>query len=148
MKVLSEKNLERAKNLLKNSGEKFRALKAQNAEYNRKMLEWGKFNLLVGVEQSDDIERSKIKQVDSGFNHVLAKIAAKNGIAIGIDLESLRKLDKKNKALLLEKLIQNVKICRKAECKIKILNCKDEKDTFDFLVSLGADSKRAKESLN
>ncbi len=149
--MINEKNIERVKNEIKKligKGERNIIVRAQNLEFNRKILEYGRFDVLVGIEQSFDIGKDKLKQVDSGLNHVLAKIAAKNGVAIGIDLEFLRGLEGKKKALILEKIIQNIKVCRKAHAKIKLLNYKDEKDAFGFLLSLGADTKQAKESLN
>lgn len=147
MKIISDANIERAKNLIRKEKEKPICVKAQNLEFNRRILEFGRFDVLVGIEQSSDVKKDKLKQIDSGMNHVLAKIAAKNKVAIGIDLNSIRKMDKKKKALVLEKIIQNLKICRKAKCKIKLFNCEDEKDAFSFLISLGADSKQAKESI-
>ncbi len=148
MKIISEKNLEKAKNIIRNLNEKPVVVLAQNLEYNRKMLEWGKFDVLLDLEFSSDIGKDKLKQVNSGFNHVLAKIAAKNRIAIGISLDSVRDLENKKKAIVLEKLIQNIKFCRKAGTKIILFNYKDDKDAIAFLLSLGSDTKQAKESLN
>jgi len=73
----------------------------------------------------------------------LAKIATKNKIALGIDLETIRHKNKKEKAIVLEKLIQNIKLCRKAKCKIVLINYEDKLDAFSFLTSLGAASWQA-----
>lgn len=145
--MISEKNVERTKTLINKSSGKPIFVMAQNVEYNRKILEYGKFDVLISVEQSSDIMKDNLRNVNSGWNHVLAKIAAKNNVAIGIDLDSLRKMQKKRKAEILKRIIQNIKFCRKAKCRIYLINCKDGKNGIDFMLSLGASTKQAKESL-
>jgi RNase P/RNase MRP subunit p30 len=144
--MINQQNIEKAKNEIKQLASRNQRpiiVKAQNLEFNRKILEYGRFDILLSVEQSSDIRRDKIKQVDSGLNHVLAKIATKNKIALGIDLETIRHKNKKEKAIVLEKLIQNIKLCRKAKCKIVLINYEDKLDAFSFLTSLGAASWQA-----
>ena len=148
--MINEKNLERAKNEIRKLAikkEKPIIVLAQNLEFNRRITEYGRFDILLSVEQSSDIKGDKIKQIDSGLNHVFAKIAAKNKVAIGIDLNSFRTREKKERAILLEKIIQNVNICRKAKCVIKVLNYKDEKNAFNFLISIGASTQQAKNAI-
>lgn len=143
--MISITNLEQAKKQIKQ--EKYPIIKAQSPEFNRKILEYGKFDILlfpeVNVKKND-----KLKYLDSGLNHILAKIATKNKIRIGIDLNEIRSLDKKEKALALARIRQNIKICRKAKTKLALLNIKDKRDALSLLLTLGASTQQAKESLN
>lgn len=148
MVIINEPNIEKAKNLIKKAiveKEKPIIIQAQNDEFNRKILEYGKFDILLSVEAGE--RKDKLRQRDSGLNHVLAEIAHKNKIAIGIDLEEIEKLSGKEKATRLGRIMQNIKVCRKVKCLIKVLNYKDKKDAASFLMSLGASSGQAKEAL-
>lgn len=147
--TISTSNLETAKKLIKKaekSGKQAKPIivQAQDNKFNRKLLEYGKFDILLSPEAGK--KKDGIKQLDSGLNNVLAKIAAKNKISIGIDIKELSTLEKERKALRLARIAQNIKTCRKAKTKIKALNFKDEKDAFSLLLSLGASTKQAKEA--
>ena len=139
--MISTKNLEQAKNAIKKSAEKPIIIEAQDNAFNRKILEYGKFNILL---LSNFQGKDSLKSLDSGLNHVLAKLAAKNKVAIGINLQKLQNLDKKQKAIQLSRIRQNLKICRKAKCEIKLINAKDSKDAQALLMSLGASTQQIK----
>lgn len=143
--MISTNNIEQAKNEIKKSKEKPIIVLAQNDEFNRKALEYGHFDILLGVEKGE--RKRGLRQIDSGFNEVLAHIAAKNKIALAIDVEELSALPREEKAKRLERIIQNIKLCRKAGVKIKLLNIKDEKSAFAFLISLGASTEQALEAV-
>lgn len=145
--IISTSNLQQAKNQIHIAKKKQIVIKAQNIEFNRKILEYGRFQILLSPELSQDIKKDGLKQINSGLNHVLAKIAAKNNIAIGIDIQDLSQKEKKQKAIIMSKIKQNIKVCRKANCKLALLNYKDKKDAFEFLISLGASTKQAKEAI-
>lgn len=142
MVIISTHDLQQAKNQIKSSKEKPIIVQAQDSEFNRKILEYGKFDILLDVHITKG--RDKLRQADSGLNHVLAKIAAKNRIVIGVDLERIRGLERKEKALALGRIMQNIKVCRKSHTQIKLLNYKDKKDASAFLLSLGASTQQAK----
>ncbi len=142
--MINTPNIEQAKKLIKNSTEKTIIVKAQNNIFNRKILEYGKFNILLSIERGD--RKDSLRQIDSGLNNVLAKIAAKNHIALGIDLQEISQLEKKEKAEKLAKIRQNIKICRKTKTAIKILNAPTKQQAFSFLISLGASTQQAKEA--
>lgn len=144
--MINTNNIEQAKREIKTTKEKPIIVKSQTKEFNRKILEYGKFNILLSIESSTE-KKDKPKQLSSGLNHVLANIATKNNIAIGIDLEEIRKLEKKEKAIILARIKQNIKICRKAKTKIKLLNYKDKGDAIFLLISLGASTQQAKEAI-
>ena len=117
--------------------------------FNRRALETLKINYLVSPELGQ--RRDTLKQRDSGLNHVLAKIAKKNKIVIVIDFSDINKLKGKEKALRLARIIQNIKVCRRAKCKMEILDLTgkvDEKTLRAFGFSLGMSSQQVKEAIN
>ena len=144
--MISTKNVESAKKLIKSSKEEPIIVEAQDDLFNRKIIEYGKFNILLSPEKN----RTKIgiKKVDSGLNHVVAKIATKNKIKIGIDLKEISKLNKQEKALRLLRIKQNISFCKKAKTKLALINIKDKKDASSFLLSLGASTAQAKQALS
>jgi len=137
--IIQETNPERAKFQIKKAKPPV-IVKANSDEFNRKLLEYGKFQILLNPHQQGT--KDKLKSLDSGLNHVLVKLAAKNKIAIGIDLANLTKLDKKQKAIQLARIKQNIKLCRKAKCKLVLFNSKDKKNAGALLQSLGASSQQ------
>lgn len=139
--MINTTNVEEAKKLLKKE-EPLKVVLAQNDEFNRKILEHGKFDILLSIEKGK--RYSTIRQTDSGLNHVLAKIATKNNIAIGINLDEITHLEPKEKANQLSKIIQNIKICRKAKTKIAV-KAKSIQEARDFLIGLGASTNQIKE---
>lgn len=144
--MISTSNLDQARNLIKKSKEKPIIVEAQNNEFNRKILEYGHFQILLSPEKGQ--KRDTQKFLDSGLNSILSKIATKNNIAIGINIEEISKLDKKAKAQRLARIKQNIKLCRKAHTEIKALNFKDKIDAMNLLLSLGASTQQAKNALS
>lgn len=143
--MINTTNLEQAKKQIKQEKSPI-MIKAQDPEFNRKVLEYGRFNILLFPE-SNVVKKDKPKQLDSGLNHVLAEIATKNKVRIGIDLKDLRSMERKEKAIQLARIRQNIKICRKAKTKLALLNIKDKKDAFSLLLTLGASTQQAKEAI-
>ena len=143
MSIINTNNLEKAKQLIKTE-QSPKIVQAQNDEFNRKILEYGKFSILLSLESAAG--RNKIRQTDSGLNHVLAKIASKNKIAIGINLKEIISLGKKEKAERLAKIKQNIKICRKTKTKIAVLKATSQ-EACNLLQSLGASTKQIKEAI-
>jgi len=95
-----------------------------------------------------------LKQRDSGINHVVAKEAVKKKIAVVISMNEVSKLTGKDKARRVSRIIQNIKICRKVGCFVKIASLgRSENDVFDvigrqsFGTSLGMSSQQVSESV-
>ena len=129
------------------------AVQSFNNSFNRRVLETMKVNFLANVENSNN--KSTLKQRDSGINMVIAKIAKKKGITFLIDFNEIKKKNQIERVEIISKIIQNIKICRKARCKIAIVSfgknnseTLTEKQKESFLYSLGASSSQVKESLN
>lgn len=128
------------------------AVQGKDDIFNRRVIETMKVNFLVSPEAGD--KKDSLKQRDSGLNHVSAKAAAKNNISIIINFSEINSItDKKQKAIILARIMQNIKICRKANCKIKITTFAenpsqivDEYSLKSFLFSLGASSQQVAEA--
>jgi len=122
-------------------------IRAQGNAFNRKMLEYGKFAILLSPESRPERQSDIPKQLDSGMNHVLARIATKNNVAIGIDVKEIAGLQKMVKALRLSRVRQNILVCRRAKTVLAVVNVFDEKEGQQLLLSLGASTQQAKEAL-
>ena len=84
--LIQENTFEKArKEINKNKSQKI-IFTSNNDELNRKVLEKLPINILL-INQENRKDRQK--QRDSGFNQVLAKIAKKNKITIGINLDEI-----------------------------------------------------------
>jgi ribonuclease P/MRP protein subunit RPP1 len=115
------------------------ALQGRDDAFNRRAIETLKINYLVMPEVEP--KKDTLKQRDSGINHVLAKEAARKGIAFVIDFNYIRSLSPKEQVKILSRVIQNIKICRKAKAQIKVFaGSNDEKGVASFLTSLGMGS--------
>jgi ribonuclease P/MRP protein subunit RPP1 len=120
--------------------------------FNRRVIETLKINYLVSPER--ETKTDTLKQRDSGMNHVIAKEAVRKNIIIVINLSEIYELNKEEKAIRLSKIIQNIKICRRAKCPVKIANFStDRKDLVNEIgrkslgISLGMSTGQAKESV-
>jgi len=105
---------------------------SEDDELNRKILEKEKINVLL-LNQAK--RKDKMKQRNSGLNHVLAKIAKKNDVIIGINLDEIIEAKSlKQKAEILARIKQNIKLCNKNKLKMKFLalNPKNKRDIYDL----------------
>src|SRR3989344_1523111 len=141
--MINTSNLEEAKKLIKKE-QSLKVIIGQEDNFNRKILENGKFDILMSIEEGN--RKNKIRQTDSGLNHILAIIARKNDIAIGINLQEIANLNSKEKAERLSKIIQNLKICRKAKTRIAVKTTSLQK-ARDFLIGLKASTNQIKEAI-
>lgn len=91
---------------------------------------------------------------NSGLNHVLCKIAAKNNVAIGINFNDILKTKEKDKALLIGRIMQNVRLCRKYKVKMILASFAAKADEMvnaydlrSFANAIGMSPQQAKESV-
>ncbi len=128
------------------------AVVARDDTYNRRILDTIKIDYLVSPELSPRIDT--LKQRSSGLNHVLATIARDKDVTIVINLSNfISTQDPKIKSILISRTIQNIVVCRKANCKIKFAtfaqfesDLLDEKQIFSIGSSLGMSSQQAKDA--
>jgi len=148
----NEKEARKIVDSLKNKNKKI-AVQGHDNTFNRRTLETMKIDYLIDIEKEE--KRDTLKQRDSGLNHVTAKIAKKNDIAIVTNYNNIKQSQPKEKATQLARIIQNLKIARRAKCEIKIASLAENKTQLitpkerqTFLYSLGASSEQAKNSTN
>ncbi|MFZ5955250.1 MAG: RNase P subunit p30 family protein [Nanoarchaeota archaeon] len=129
------------------------AVLARDNEHNRRMLETCKINYLVFPEGNYIEKKDTLRQRDSGLNHVLAKIAKENNISIVINFSEVLKWNEIERAKILGRIMQNIRICRKVRCKIKIATFAESKEqlrnVYDlkaFAFSLGMSSQQANDA--
>ena len=118
--------------------------------FNRRAIETLRIDYLISPE--NNVSRDTLKQRDSGINHVVAKVAKEKGVKIVVDFSEVAKLKGKEKALRMGKVIQNIEICRKVGCGLKIASlatekCSvvDEKGRVAFGISLGMSSEQSRD---
>lgn len=104
---------------------------------NRDILENKNIHILVSPESG--IKKDSLHYRDSGLNQILCNLAKKNNITIAFSFNEF--LNSDNRPLLLGRIMQNVKLCRKF--KVKMLVCsfarnKYELRSFDTLRALAS----------
>ena len=143
--MIDTDNLNEARKLIEAEAKQGKpVVRGKSIDFNRIILENKKVGMLI-LDHRD--KKDKLKQRDSGLNHVLAEIARKNNITLAFDIDEFKIEDKKEKAKILSRWIHNIKLAKKAGNKIRLLNYKDKKEAFSFLTSLGLDTKKAEEAL-
>ena len=141
--IISAKNLQETRKLIDKAAKNKEEIivLAQNSEFNRKILENKKVNILLNPGFNGE---DRLKQRDSGLNEVLCKIAKENKIKIGINIEDLTKNKEKEQALILSRIIQNIRLCKRTGTEIRFLGKYDKKNLFSLLIILGAPTSQAK----
>ncbi len=133
--MITEKEFNRLKIIAKKEG-KIRVYYSDDDELNRKVIEKLPVEvLLINLEGRKDFS----KQRNSGFNQVMAKIAKKNKVEIGINLDEL--IESKEKNRIIARLIQNIQICKKEKLSMQFVTFKNNRDIHELkslLSSLGA----------
>ncbi len=111
-------------------------VKAQDDKFNRMILENKEVDVLLSPEFHN--RGDKLKQRDSGLNEFLCKLAKKNNIKIGIEVDKIKKLDKKKKAIILSRIIQNIRLCNRTKTQIILYpeNKYKKQDILSFFLSL------------
>ena len=143
--MINEPNLEKAKNSIRKS-EKPIAVQAQDSTFNRKILEYGRFDTLILPTKTKS--QRTLRKIELGIDYVGTKAASKNKVTLALDLDQIKALNKKQKAEELEKLIQTLKILRKTKTKFTIINPNSKQTALSLLLSAGASSQQAKQAIN
>ncbi len=115
---------------------------SDNDELNKKVLEKENINVLLLILSK---RKDRLKQRDSGFNQVLARLAKKKNIVIGINLDEIINSKAEEKSKIIARVRQNIKLCNKNKLKMKFISkknssklgqVKEKRDSYD-LKSLG-----------
>jgi len=127
--IIKENNFEKARNVIRENKGKEIIFSSDNDELNRKILEKEEINVLL---LNQEHRKDKLKQRDSGLNQVLAKIANKREIAIGINLDEIIFSKSSSKAKILARISQNIKLCNKNKVKMKFIAERNERNLYDL----------------
>ena len=129
--IINEPTFDKTRKKIRENKDKEIVFSSLDDELNRKLLEKENIDILL-ISQTD--RKDFQKQRNSGFNQVLAKIAKKNKTKIGIGLDEI--IDSKEKAEILGRIIQNIKLCNKNKISMKFISQKYKRNLRD-LKSLG-----------
>lgn len=125
--IIKEQRFQKARDTIAKAKNKPIIFTSDDDELNRKILEKEKIEvLLLNQEKRKDFS----KQRNSGLNQVLAKIAKKNNVAIGINLDEL--IESKNKERIIARIKQNIKLCNKNKLKMKFITQKSQRNKVDL----------------
>lgn len=137
--IISEQTFDKARKLIcesqKKSPKSNIIFSSNDDELNRKILEKEKINILLLNQKN---RKDKQKQRDSGLNQVLVKLAKKNNIIIGINLDEIIESNPTEKEKILARVKQNIKLCNKNKVQMRFIaqNPKNQRNIYD-LKSLG-----------
>ena len=131
--IIEENNFDKARKLIKENKDKKIIFTSNDDELNRKILEKENIEiLLLNQEGKKDFQ----KQRNSGFNQVMAKLAQKKNVVLGINFDEIINSEEKQKAVILARVMQNIKLCNKNRLKMKFIQKNNKRNSFD-LKSLG-----------
>ncbi len=133
--IIQENTFEKARNKININKNKKIIFSSNDDELNAKVLEKLPINILL-INQSS--RKDFQKQRNSGFNQVMAKLAKKNNTTIGINLDEIIESEQKQKAEILARIKQNIKLCNKNKIKMKFIAQKksNQRNIYD-IKSLG-----------
>ena len=127
--MIKEKTFEKARKAIKESKKPI-IFTSDDDNLNRKILEKEKIDvLLINLKNRKDFQ----KQRNSGFNQVMAKIAKKHNVIIGINFDEIIT----NKEEVLPRIKQNIFICNKNKLNMAFISEKHKRNNHD-LKALGS----------
>ena len=117
----------------------------------REIIEKRLSNIIFSLESQPGYDF--LHQRNSGFNHILAKLAEKNNISIGFSLSSM--LDKRKRHEIMGRIMQNIMLCKKYNVNIVIASLAEEpyqmkapKELISLFSELNLNPKQAKQALS
>ena len=108
---------EKIRTLLKNKSSKI-IFTSEDDELNRKLIEKEPLDILL-LNQKNRKDFSK--QRNSGLNQVMVKIAKKNNIQIGINLDEIIESEKIIKSKIIARIKQNILLCNKNKVQMQFI---------------------------
>ena len=130
--MIHENDFQKARKKIRENPRKVVIFSSDGDELNKKILEKENIGILLLNLSS---RKDRMKQRDSGFNHVLARLAKKKNISLGINLDEIINSKSKEKSEILARVRQNIKLCNKNKLKMKFISSK-KRDRYN-LKSLG-----------
>lgn len=133
MKIIKENTFEKARKAIQKARQEAKTIifSSDNDELNRKVLEKEKIDILL-INQNH--RKDWQKQRNSGFNQVMAKECKKNNVVIAINLDEIVNSMEKQKAEILARVRQNIKLCNKNNVPMTFISLSKEnqKDIYDL----------------
>ncbi len=129
--LIQETDFNKIRKKIKDNPKKTIIFSSNNDELNRKVIEKENIDiLLLNLTKRKD----RFKQRNSGFNQVLAKLAKKKNIAIGINLDEILEAKGEKKKDILARIKQNIKLCNKSKLKMDFIALKEKnkRDVYDL----------------
>jgi len=129
--LIQETDFNKIRQKIKSNPNKTIIFSFDNDELNRKVLEKEKINVLL-INQTQ--RKDRFKQRNSGFNQVLAKLAKKKNVIIGINLDEILETKGEKKKEILARIKQNIKLCNKHKLKMDFIALKkqNKRDIYDL----------------
>ncbi len=145
--IASEKQIYKAKDI----GMIAVASATGDEPYDRELIAKYQPHIVYNLESSP--KKDYIHSRRSGLNQVLCKFAAKNNVVVAISFSSV--LNSKNRAQLLGRMMQNIRMCSKYRVSTAIASfasdpydMRSPHDLQSFLLSFGMNTKKAKDSIS
>tara|TARA_Y100000034_G_C6903795_1_gene418801 strand:+ start:1238 stop:1828 length:591 start_codon:yes stop_codon:yes gene_type:complete len=89
----------------------FKVIEGKNDRINRGAFENRNTDVVYSLEKFRI--KDKLHYRDSGLNQVLAKLAKKNRIKVGINFNDILNIEGEKRAIILGRIMQNIRICNK-----------------------------------
>ena len=129
MQIISETNYNKLQKTLREKKKENIVFASSNDDLSRKVLEKDEIAvLLINLAGRRDF----MKQRNSGFNHVMAKLAKKKNVIIGINLDEIIESSPREKAQILARISQNIMLCNKNKLRMKFIGQKHKRDIYDL----------------
>jgi len=127
-------------------------LVVKSSDKDRFFIESKKIKLVYGLEET--YKKDYLHQRASGLNHVICEIARKNNVTIGFAYSILFNKDEYERAVLMGRMMQNIKLCQKYKVKTLIGSFSEKPfelraphDLKSLFVMLGMNQIKPKNSL-
>jgi len=131
--LISEKTFEKARKLIHENKNNTIIFSSEDDDLNRKILEKENINILL-INQKN--RKDFAKQRNSGLDSVMARLAVKKKITIGINLDELINSKTTEKAQIIARIKQNIDLCKKYKVNMIFISEAHKRNNYD-LKSLG-----------
>lgn len=130
----------------------FKLTAAKSSDKDRFLIESKKVKLIYGFEELG--RKDYLHQRASGLNHIMCELARKNNISVGFSYSSLLNNDA-NSPVLIGRMTQNIKLCRKYKVKTIIgsfaenpFGLRAQHDLANLFKMFGMDEQNVKASFS
>ena len=138
--------------------DQLKKLASMRREYDVLLVRGSDLNLnrrAVEIKEVDVLTHPEFNRKDSGFNHTMAKLAAKNNVAIEINFREILLSSKNTRSHIMHKISENVKLCKKYKTPVIICSgavshwqLRDPKILVSMGCLLGLELNEAKKAIS